>query len=163
MTSLLSRSSSLAISYTRLLIRYPLRALDHALELGGLRLMRRDAAEQRTGQRHVRASPAVGQDCPATVHGGVLVGLPVLVLAFEFDGLALGLYVYLPVGQLHREAGVLAFPTDREAELVVRHDDLGLLLVLVQVDLAHARGAQGLRDKPRGFGVPLDNVYLLVS
>src|ERR671911_2601942 len=141
MTSLLSRSSSLAISYTRLLIRYPLRPLDHAFELGGLRLVRRDAAEQRTGERHVRAPTSIGQDRPATVHSGVLVGLPFLVLAFEFDGLAFGLYVYLPVGKFDRESGVLALPADREAKLVVRHNDLGLLLVLVQVDLAYARGA----------------------
>src|SRR5215207_4760920 len=141
MTSLLSRSSSLAISYTRLLIRYPLRALDHAFEFRGLLLVRRDAAEEGARQRHVRAPPAVGQDRAAAMHRGVLVGLPVLFLILELDGLALGLYVYLPVGQLDGEAGVLTLATYSQRELVVGHDHLGLLLVLVQVDLAHARGA----------------------
>src|SRR5215207_11432763 len=141
MTSLLSRSSSLAISYTRLLIRYPLRALDHAFEIRGLLLVRRDAAEKGAGQRHVRAPAAVGQDRAAAMHRGVLVGLPVLFLVFELYGLALGLYVYLPVGQLYGEAGVLTLATYSQRGLVVGHDHLGLLLVLVQVDLAHARGA----------------------
>src|SRR5215211_6360744 len=162
MTSLLSRSSSLAISYTRLLIRYPLRALDHAFELRGLLLVRRDAAEQGAGQRHVRAPPAVGEDRAAAMHRGVLVGLPVLFLVLELDGLALGLNVYLPVGQLDGEAGVLTLASDRETKLVVGHDHLSLLFVLVQVDLAHARGTQSLRDKARGLGIPLDDVYLLV-
>src|SRR5215203_1945511 len=111
MTSLLSRSSSLAISYTRLLIRYPLRALDHAFEFRGLLLVRRDAAKEGAGQRHVRAPPAVGQYRAAAMHRGVLVGLPVLFLILELDGLALGLYVYLPVGQLDGEAGVLTLAT----------------------------------------------------
>src|SRR5918998_4672241 len=147
----------------RLLIRHPLRALHHALELRGLRLVGRDAAEERAGERHVRAPPPVGEDGATAVHRGGLVGLPLLLLVLEFDGLALGLDVYLPVGQLDGETGVLAFATYREAELVIGDDDLGLPLVLVQVDLPHARGAQRLRDKARGLGVPLDNVNLLVA
>src|ERR687893_1123054 len=146
----------------RLLIRHPLRSLHHALELRGLRLVRRDAAEQRTGERHVRAPPAVGEDRPAAVHSRSLVGLPILFLVLVFDGLALGFYVYLPVGQLDGEAGVLALPADRERQLVIRHDPLRLPLLLIQVDLPHARRAERLRDKPRGLGVPLDYVYLLV-
>src|SRR5918995_4922938 len=162
MTSLLSRSSSLAISYTRLLIRYPLRPLDHAFELRGLLLVRRDAAEEGAGQRHVRAPPAVGEDRAAAMHRRVLVGLPVLFLVLELDCLALGLYVYFPVCQLDGEAGVLPLATDKQRELVVGHDHPGLPFVLVQVDLAHARGAESLRDKACGLGVPLDDVYLLV-
>src|SRR5688572_760627 len=123
MTSLLSRSSSLAISYTRLLIRYPLRPLYHAFELGGLRLVRRYAAEEGAGERHVRAPPAVGQHGAATVHGGVLVGLPVLDFFLELDSLALGLDVYFPVRKFDREARVLPLATYCEAELVVGHDD----------------------------------------
>src|SRR5215210_1710064 len=160
MTSLLSSDCSRAISYTRLLIRSP--TLYHALELGGLRLVRRDAAEERARQRHVGTPSAVGEDRPAAVHRGVLVGLPVLFLFFVLRRLTLGLYVYLPVRQLHGEAGVLALAPDRQRELVVGHDHLGLLLVLVQIDLAHPRRAQSLGDKPRGLGVPLDDVYLLV-
>src|SRR5829696_3375412 len=110
MTSLLSSDCSRAISYTRLLIRSP--TLYHALKLGGLRLVRRDAAEKRTGQRHVGAPAAVGEDRPAAVHRGVLVRLPVLFLFLVLRRLALGLYVYLPVRQLHGEAGVLALAPD---------------------------------------------------
>src|SRR5215210_4394219 len=160
MTSLLSSDCSRAISYTRLLIRSP--TLYHALELGGLRLVRRDAAEERARQRHVGTPAAVGEDRPAAVHRGVLVGLPVLFLVLVFGRLALGLYVYLPVCQLHGEAGVLALAADGQRELVVGYDHLGLLLVLVQVDLAHARRTQGLCYKARRLGVPLDDVYLLV-
>src|SRR5215218_2649674 len=109
-TSLLSSDCSRAISYTRLLIRSP--TLYHALKLGGLRLVRRDAAEERTGQRHVGAPAAVGEDRPAAVHRGVLVRLPVLFLFLVLRRLALGLYVYLPVRQLHGEAGVLALAPD---------------------------------------------------
>src|SRR3712207_4117302 len=161
MTSLLLRPSSFAISCTRLLIRSP--TLYHALELRGLRLVRRDAAEQRVRERHVCAPAAVGEDRAAAVHLGVRVGLPLLFLrVLVLRRLALGLYVYLPVRQLHGETGVLALAPDRQRELVVRHYDLGLLLVLVQVDLAHPRRAQGLGYEPRGLGVPLDGVDLLV-
>src|SRR5215217_6303678 len=132
----------------------------HALELRSLRLVGRDAAEQRARQSHVCAPAAVGEDGPAAVHGGVLIRLPILFLVF--GRLALGLYVYLPVRQLHGEAGVLALAADGQRKLVVGYDYLRLLLVLVQVDLAHARGAQGLRYKARRLGVPLDDVYLLV-
>src|SRR5215212_5978751 len=159
-TSLLSSDFSRAISYTLLLIGSP--TLYHSLELGGLRLVRRDAAEERTGQRHVGAPAAVGEDRPAAVHSGVLVGFPVLFLFLVLRRLALWLYVYLPVRQLHCEPGVLALAPDRQRELVVGNDDLRLLLVLVQIDLAHPRRAQRLRDEPRGLGVPLNNVYLLV-
>src|SRR3712207_2557531 len=99
--------------------------------------MRRYTAEQRPGERHVRAPPAVREDGATAVHRGGLVGLPLLILILVFDGLALGLDVYLPVGQLDGEAGVLAFATDRQAELVVRDDDLGLPLLLVQIDFSH--------------------------
>src|SRR3712207_378283 len=161
MTSLLLRPSSFAISCTRLLIRSP--TLYHALELRGLRLVRRDAAEQRAWKRHVRAPAAVGEDRAAAVHLGVRVGLPLLFLrVLVLRRLALGLYVYLPVRQLHGQTGVLALAADRQAKLVVRHDHLRLLLVLVQVDLAHPRRAQRLGYEPRGLGVPLDDVYLLV-
>src|SRR5215210_3320370 len=160
MTSLLSSDCSRAISYTRLLIRSP--TLYHSLELGGLRLVRRDAAEERAGERHVGAPTSVGEDRPAAVHRGVLVGLPVLFLLLILRRLALGLDVYLPVCQLHGEAGVLALATDGQRELVVGYDHLSLLLVFVQVDLAHAGRAQGLRYKARRLGVPLDDIYLLV-
>src|SRR5215212_2233195 len=96
------------------------------------------------------------------MHSRVLVGLPVLFLVLELDCLALGLYVYFPVCQLDGEAGVLTLATDSQRELVVRHDHLGLLLILVQVDLANARRAQSLSYEARGLGVPLDDVYLLV-
>src|SRR3712207_7104803 len=39
---------------------------------------------------------------------------------------------------------------------------LGLPLVLLQVDLAHARGGERLRYKAGRLRVPLDDVYLLV-
>src|SRR5215204_4002700 len=159
-TSLLSSDCSRAISYTRLLIRSP--TLYHALELRGLRLVRRYAAEQRAWQRHVGAPAPVAEDSPAAVHRRVLVGLPVLFLFLVLRRLALGLYVYLPVCQLHGEAGVLALAADGQRELIVGYDHLGLLLVLVQVDLAYASRAQGLRYKARRLGVPLDDVDLLV-
>src|SRR5215210_6929752 len=159
-TSLLSSDCSRAISYTRLLIRSP--TLYHAFELRGLRLVRRYAAKERARQRHVGAPAAVGEDRPTAVHRGVLVGLPVLFLFLVLRRLALGLYVYLPVRQLHGEAGVLALAPDRQRELVVRYNHLGLLLVFIQVDLAHPRRAQSLGYKPGGLGIPLDDVYLLV-
>src|SRR5215207_5703385 len=76
--------------------------------------------------------------------------------------LTLGLYVYLPVRQLYGEAGVLALATDGQRELIVGYDHLCLFLILVQVDLAYARRAQGLRYKARRLRVPLDDVDLLV-
>src|SRR5215212_4024616 len=159
-TSLLSSDCSRAISYTLLLIGSP--TLYHSLELGGLRLMRRDAAEERPWERHVGAPAAVGENRPAAVHRGVLVGLPVLFLFLVLRRLALWFYVYLPVRQLHGEAGVLALAPDRQRELVVRYNHLGLLLVFIKVDLAHPRRAQSLGYKPGGLGIPLDDVYLLV-
>src|SRR5215204_3518689 len=159
-TSLLSSDCSRAISYTRLLIRSP--TLYHALELRGLRLVRRDAAEQRAWQCHIGAPAPVGENGPAAVHRGVLVRLPVLFLFLVLGRLAFGLYIYLPVRQLYGEAGVLALAADSQRQLVVGYDHLRLLLVLVQVDLAYARRAQGLRYEARRLRVPLDDVDLLV-
>src|SRR3712207_6872279 len=57
-------------------------------------------------------SPSVGEDRPAAVHRRVLVGLPVLFLFLVLSRLALWLYVYLPVGQLHGQPGVLTLASD---------------------------------------------------
>src|SRR5581483_34574 len=55
------------------------------------------------------------------------------------------------------------FLPDGERELVVGNDDRRLLAVVVEVDLAHARGRQRLRDEARRLGVPRDDVDLLAA
>src|SRR5262249_31304111 len=60
-------------------------------------------------------------------------------------------------------ARVHAFLADRERELVVGHDDGRLAAVVVQVDLAHARRRERLRDEARRLRVPRDDVDLLAA
>src|SRR5207253_10453635 len=52
---------------------------------------------------------------------------------------------------------------DGERELVVRDGDGRRATLVVEVDLAHARRRQRLRDEARGFGVPRDDVDLLAA
>ena len=71
--------------------------------------------------------------------------------------------VDLPARQPRGEAGVQALLADRERELVVRDDDGRLLGLVVDVDLADARGRERLRDEARRLRVPRDDVDLLAA
>ena len=128
--------------------------------------MRRDAAVLRARQRRVRAALAVREDRRAAAGGVALVAG--LAAAVGRVGLLLGELgvaddVDLPAGEPVREAGVHALLADRERELVVGHDDRRLLGLVVEVDLAHARRRERLRDEARRLGVPRDDVDLLAA
>ena len=88
---------------------------------------------------------------------GALACLFLAALAF----LGLGHDVDFPAGELGGELHVLAAPPDRKAELIVGHDDLGLVLLLVHQHLADLGGSQRIDDEVRGVGRPRDDVDLL--
>src|SRR6185312_27346 len=129
------------------------------------RLVGRDAAVLRPRQGCVRAALAVREkrgaaagEVPAAV---VLAGEGRIGLLLR--ELRIGLDVDLPAREARGEAGVEPLLADRERELVVRHDDGRVAALVVDVDLAHARGRERLRDEPRRLGVPRDDVDLLAA
>ena len=77
--------------------------------------------------------------------------------------LRLGLDVDPPAGQARGEARVLALAADRQRELVVGDDDGRLLALVVDEDLAHARGRERLGDEAGGLVVVGDDVDLLAA
>src|SRR5207248_5265388 len=116
----------------------------------------RDAALARAGKRVFPAALAVREDRPAAAgdvaflallagEGGLRLLLGELGIADDVD---------LPAGEPVRKPRVHAFLADRERELVVRDDDGRLAALIVEVDLAHARRRQRLRDKTRRLGIP---------
>src|SRR5439155_17174894 len=107
----------------------------------GKRLVRRQAAVARARQGRVRAAPAVGENRRATARDGLFL---VAALGLFGGELGLGAYVDPPPGQACSEPRVEALATDRERQLVVRHDDGRLLGLVVHEDLAHARRRQRL-------------------
>ena len=140
-----------------------LELLAGGLALGEL-LVRGDAAEARAGQRRVRAALAVREDRDAAA-GELLARVAAAErgLGLGLGELGVGLDVDLPAGQARGEAGVQALLADRERELVVGDDDRRLLGLVVDVDLAHARGRERLRDEARRLRVPRDDVDLLAA
>ena len=62
-----------------------------------------------------------------------------------------------------REPRVLAFAADRQRELVVGHDDRGLLLLVVDQHLAHAGRRERLGHEPGRLLVVRDDVDLLAA
>src|SRR6185437_5968065 len=149
----------LGLSDDRLLVVLDLRT-------EGELLVRGDAAVARAGQRRVRAALA------AREHGAAAAGeLGVPLLAVAGVGslgllgreLGVGLDVDLPAGQARGQAGVHALLADRQRKLVVRRDHGGLLGLVVEVDLAHARRRERLGDEARGLRVPRDDVDLLAA
>ena len=92
------------------------------------RLVRRDAAEARAGQRGVRAALAVREDRRAAAGEVLLVAAAAeRDVGLRLRELGVGLDVDLPAGETRGEAGVHAFLADRERELVVGDDDRRLL------------------------------------
>src|SRR4029077_9747215 len=75
--------------------------------------------------------------------------------------LGLGHDVDFPAGELRGELDVLATATDRQAQLIVRHDDLGLVLLLVHQNLADLGRRQRIDDEVGGVVRPRDDVDLL--
>src|SRR5256885_7914836 len=123
----------------------------------------RPPAVLRAGERGVRAALAVGEDRGAAAgevlrawlaaaEGSLRLGLRELGVALDVD---------LPAGEARGEAGVHTLLADRERQLVVRGDDGRLARLVVEVDLAHARRRECLRDEAGRFGVPRDDVDLL--
>src|SRR5437764_929701 len=129
------------------------------------RLVGRHAAEARSGQRGVRTALAVGEDGGAAAGEvlGALLAAPEGRLGLRLGELSVALDVDLPAGEARGETGVHALLADRERELVVGGDDGGLAALVVEVDLAHARRRERLRDEPRGLRVPRDDVDLLAT
>src|SRR5204863_8836367 len=146
----------LGVDHARLLV---VRAVQREL------LLRRDPAILRAAKRRVRAPLAVGEDRRAAP-GDVLtlaVRAAVRDLGLRLRELGVALDVDLPAREPRGEAGVHALLADRERELVVGDDDRRLLAVVVELDLAHARRRQRLRDEARGLVVPRDDVDLLAA
>ena len=75
--------------------------------------------------------------------------------------LGLGQDVDVPAGQHRGQANVLAAPADREAELVVGHDDLDPVLSSSSTTLATSAGASALTTKVAGIVRPGNDVDLL--
>src|SRR5215211_4031792 len=132
----------------------PTRGGDARLRLGDdvgvlarQRLVGVEPAVARARQRRVRAAPAVGEDRRAAAA----------------DLLLLGADVDAPAGQPRGEPRVLALAADRERQLVVGHDHGRLAVLVVDENLAHARGAERLRDEASGLVVVRDDVDLLAA
>src|SRR5260370_15780322 len=75
--------------------------------------------------------------------------------------LGLGHDVDFPAGELRGKLDVLAAAADGEAQLVVGHDHLGLVLLLVHQHLADLGGSQRVDDEVRGVVRPRDDFGLL--
>src|SRR6266851_4920483 len=88
---------------------------------------------------------------------GALAGFLLAALAL----LGLGHDVDFPAGELGGELDVLAAAADGEAQLIVGHDDLGLVLLLVHQHLADLGRGQRIDDEVRGIVRPRDDVDLL--
>src|SRR6476619_3702314 len=133
--------------------------------IAGDRLVGRDAAVLRPRQGCVRAPLAVREK-----RGAAAGEVPVaVVLAGEgrigllLRELGVGLDVDLPAREARGETRVEPLLADRERELVVRHDDGRVAALVVDVDLAHPRRRERLRDEPRRLGVPRDDVDLVAA
>ena len=126
----------------------------------GERLVGLEAAVARAGQRGVGAAAAVGED-----RGAAALDLLLLVAVLGLLGGELGLRadVHAPAGQARGQARVLALAADRQRELVVGHDHGGLLGLVVDEHLAHARRRERLGDEARGLVVEGDDVDLLAA
>src|SRR5215211_6405606 len=145
----------------------PTRGGDARLRLGDdvgvlarQRLVGVEPAVARARQRRVRAAPAVGEDRRAAAADLLLLVAGVLLLLRE---LGLGADVDAPAGQPRGEPRVLALAADRERQLVVGHDHGRLAVLVVDEHLAHARGAERLRDEASGLVVVGDDVDLLAA
>ena len=126
--------------------------------------MRGDTAVAGARQRGVRAALAVREHCGAASRELLAVlGSRVCELGLGLGELLLGLDVDLPAREPRGQTGVQTLLADRERELVVGDDDRRLLRLVVDVDLADARGRQRLRDEARGLRVPRDDVDLLAA
>src|SRR5690606_38042857 len=66
-----------------------------------------------------------------------------------------------PAGQARGEADVLPAAPDRERELVLLDEDLGVLRLVVQLDRVHDRRLHGVHDVDLLRLVPADDVDLL--
>src|SRR5688572_10560490 len=109
-----------------------------------------EAAVARARQGRVRAPTAVGEDRVAAP-AELLALLLVAALALLLGELGLGPDVDAPAGETGGEPGVLALAADRQRELVVGHDHRGLLAIVVDQHLAHARGTERLGDEAGGL------------
>src|SRR5579862_283223 len=127
--------------------------------------MRGHAAVLRAGQGGVRAALAVRED-RAAASGyvlGTFLAAAVGSVGLGLRKLGVALDVDLPPGEPCGEAGVHAFLADRERQLIVGHDDGRFLAVVVEVDLAHARRRECLRNEAGRLRVPRDDVDLLAA
>ena len=69
----------------------------------------------------------------------------------------------MPAGQARGESGVLALLADGERKLVVRHNDAGVGLLLVNEDAGDLSGRQGVSDVDGRIGIPQDDVDALAA
>ncbi len=80
-----------------------------------------------------------------------------------FGHLGLGPDVDAHSGEPGGEPGVLTLATDRQAELMIGHDDVGLGAVVADVDLVHLGGRQRLGDEVGKVLAERDDVDLLAA
>ena len=73
--------------------------------------------------------------------------MAVVAFVTTVERLAFATDVDTDTGEPSGEAGVLALLADGQAELVVRHDDVGLRTVVADDDFLHLRRRQGLGDE----------------
>src|SRR2546430_6343373 len=122
--------------------------------------MRRHAAVLRARQRGVRAALAVREDRRAAA-GDVLDAFAVAAAergrGLRLRELRVALDVDLPPGEARGEAGVHALLADGKRELVVGDDHGRLLALVVEVDLADARGRESLGNEARRLRIPRDD------
>src|SRR4029453_15020060 len=132
------------------------------LDLGQL-LVRRYTAEAGPVQSGVGAALAVREDRGAASTEIDIALAAERGLRFLLRELGIRDDVHLPAREARGEAGVQPFLADRERELVVGDDPGGIAGIVVDVDLAHTRGRERLRDEARRLGVPRDDVDLLAA
>src|SRR5918998_1628303 len=124
------------------------------------RLVALESAVAGAGQRGVRAAAPVAEDGGAAAADLLLL---VAAVGLFLGELGLGADVDAPAGQPGGEPGVLALAADRQRQLVVGHDHRGLLVLVVDEDLADAGGAERLGDEPGRLVVVGDDVDLLAA